>query len=272
MAVNVIILLKYYLLFNNFIENMAKTEKNNTETQEIVKNENNLFEIDGLKIPKKLPILPLRDVVIFPYMIFPVLVGRESSLKAANTAVERDKYIFLSAQKNPTVDEPTKEDIYPDGTVSKIIQILKLPNGLMKILVDGLMQARVKKYFKNEDFLEVEIEKCHIVNEKEPEFEAMIRHASTLFVEYVKNNRNIPAETLIAFENIQEALKKFYYIASNILVNVDTKQNLLKIDNLKGQFFELINILASELDVLKIEKEIDTEKVLYSRTDPNSPK
>ena len=222
-------------------------------------NTESYIEFDDLKVPKRLPVLPLRDVVIFPYMIFPVLVGRESSLKAANAAVDKDKFIFLSAQKNSSIDEPTKDDIYEDGTVAKIIQILKLPNGLMKILVDGLFQARIKKFFDNSEYLEVEIENNHIIDNMDQEFDAIIRHASTLFTEYVKNNRNIPAETLIAYENITEPHKKFYYIAANLVVNVDVKQNLLSLNSLKQQFYELITILANEIDILKIEREIDTK-------------
>ena len=89
-------------------------------------------------IPEKLPILPLRDIVIFPYMIFPVLVGREQSIRAANYAAETTKYIFLSTQKKSNIEDPTIHDLYADGTIAKIVQILKLPNGLMKILVDGM--------------------------------------------------------------------------------------------------------------------------------------
>ena len=222
-------------------------------------NTESYIEFDDLKVPKRLPVLPLRDVVIFPYMIFPVLVGRESSLKAANAAVDKDKFIFLSAQKNSSIDEPTKDDIYEDGTVAKIIQILKLPNGLMKILVDGIFQARIKRFFDNSEYLEVEIENNHIIDNMDQEFDAIIRHASTLFTEYVKNNRNIPAETLIAYENITEPHKKFYYIAANLVVNVDVKQNLLSLNSLKQQFYELITILANEIDILKIEREIDTK-------------
>jgi len=222
-------------------------------------NTESYIEFDDLKVPKRLPVLPLRDVVIFPYMIFPVLVGRESSLKAANAAVDKDKFIFLSAQKNSSIDEPTKDDIYEDGTVAKIIQILKLPNGLMKILVDGLFQAKIKRFFDNSEYLEVEIENNHIIDNMDQEFDAIIRHASTLFTEYVKNNRNIPAETLIAYENITEPHKKFYYIAANLVVNVDVKQNLLSLNSLKQQFYELITILANEIDILKIEREIDTK-------------
>ena len=111
----------------------------------------------GSAIPPKLPVLPLRDVVVFPYMIFPVLVGRESSLRAVNEALERNKYIFLAAQKSSVTEDPGMDDIHHEGTVAKIVQILKLPNGLMKILVDGLVQARISKVVPNERFLEAEI-------------------------------------------------------------------------------------------------------------------
>ena len=104
-------------------------------------NDTTIETIDN--IPGTLTVLPLRDVVLFPYMIFPVLVGRESSLRAANEALERGKNIFLVAQKSSSIDEPTSDDVYQHGTVAKIIQMLKLPNGLMKILVDGVVQATV---------------------------------------------------------------------------------------------------------------------------------
>lgn len=145
-------------------------------------------------IPTTLPVLPLRDVVIFPYMIFPVLVGRESSLRAANFALEGDKYIFLAAQQDPSIDDPGADDIYKEGVIAKIIQILKLPNGLLKILVDGTVQATVKKYVPNEKFLQAEIEIHAVVPEKNAEMEAIVRHASTLFSEYVRANRTIPPE------------------------------------------------------------------------------
>ena len=103
-------------------------------------------------IPKVLPILPLRDIVIFPYMIFPVLVGREQSIKAANFALDNTKYIFLSTQKKSNIEDPAKDDIYTEGTIAKIVQILKLPNGLMKILVDGLLQGKITHFTENKEF------------------------------------------------------------------------------------------------------------------------
>jgi ATP-dependent Lon protease len=210
-------------------------------------------------IPTTLPVLPLRDVVVFPYMIFPVLVGRESSLRAANEALERGKNIFLVAQKNAAIDEPTADDVYNVGTVAKIIQMLKLPNGLMKILVDGVLQASVKRFIPNPQFLEAEI----IINKSEtavgPEIDALVRHTSNLFGEYVKLSRNVPPEVVMAFDGIKEPQRKLYYMASNLVQTVEVKQRILQILNLREQFYELSKILTTEIDILKIEREIDTK-------------
>ncbi|MDE3056341.1 MAG: endopeptidase La [Bacteroidota bacterium] len=210
-------------------------------------------------IPTMLPVLPLRDVVVFPYMIFPVLVGRESSLRAANYALEHEKFIFLSAQQDPNVDEPSADDIYKDGVVAKIIQILKLPNGLMKILVDGVVQASVKRIHPNDQFLQAEVEISMAVPETNKEMEAVVRHASNLFGEYVRYNRNIPPEVHSAFENIKDTQRQLYFMASNVVQSVEVKQKILGIRSVREQFMELIRILNGEISVLKIEKEIDSK-------------
>ena len=211
------------------------------------------------QIPTVLPVLPLRDVVVFPYMIFPVLVGRETSLRAANESLERGKNILLVAQKNPSVDEPSEEDVYREGTVAKILQMLKLPNGLMKILVDGIAQANIKKFVPNPNFLEAEI----VINRIDPpagrEIEALVRHVSTLFTEYIRLNRNLPPEVLMAYDGIKEPQRKMYYIASNIVQSVDVKQRVLQTQTLRDQLYELSKILNTEVDILKIERDIDTK-------------
>jgi len=214
---------------------------------------------NGDTIPERLPVLPLRDVVIYPYMIFPVLVGRESSLRAVNDALERDKYLFLVAQKSSITEEPGVEDIFHDGTVAKIIQILKLPNGLMKILVDGVLQARIGHFVPNPRCLEAEIEMNAAPVTMDSELDALLRHTSSLFAEYVHLNRNVPSEVLVAFENTREPLRRMYYIAANILQSVEVKQRILQLTGIREQLHELIRILNSENDVLKIEKEIDTK-------------
>ncbi len=210
-------------------------------------------------IPKVLPVLPLRDTVIFPYMIFPVLVGREQSIKAANFALDNSKYIFLAAQKNPSIEEPTQDDIYREGTIAKIIQILKLPNGLIKILVDGVIQGRIKKYKDNPDFFEAEIDVIVPPKEDEKEINALIRQLTTQFKEYVKINRNIPPEAINAYENIEETDRKVFYVAANINQPIEAKQSILEKDSLKEQIYTLIKILKSEIEILKVEKEIENK-------------
>jgi ATP-dependent Lon protease len=210
-------------------------------------------------IPDKLPVLALRDVVVFPYMIYPVLLGRESSLKAATVAIERDKLVFLTAQRNPAIEEPTIDDIYREGTVAKIIQIMKLPNGLMKILVSGVVQGFIKTYIGYDPFIEAEVTVNLPKEEISPEIEALMRHSSQLFAEYINLSRNVPAEILAAYEAIKEPQRKLYFIAANINQVVASKQKILQYRLLKDQYFEIAKLLTSELDVLRIEKDIDTK-------------
>ena len=210
-------------------------------------------------IPEKLPILPLRDIVIFPYMIFPVLVGREQSIRAANFAAEHTKYIFLSTQKKSAIEDPSAKDLYPEGTIAKIVQILKLPNGLMKILVDGLFQARIKEFTSNKDFFEAKVEIIIPTLDHDHEMNAMIRQMTQLFKDYVKISKNIPKDTITAFDNIEEPDRKLFYAAANINQSIEVKQSILEKFTLKEQYLEVIKILNSEIDILKIEKEIDNK-------------
>jgi ATP-dependent Lon protease len=210
-------------------------------------------------IPTQLPVLPLRDVVLYPFMIFPVLVGRESSLKAAYKALDQEKFIFITAQKDPTVEEPGIDDIYAEGTIARIVQILKLPNGLIKILVDGTVQAHAKKITANPEFLEVEAEIIQPDYKETPELDAHMRHLSNLFSDYVKTSRNIPAEVLVVYENIKDPVQKLFYIAANLVQSVEIKQRILKLTKLNEQLYELSRILSGEIDILKLEQEIDTK-------------
>ncbi len=217
--------------------------------------ENSLID----EIPSILPILPLRDIVIFPYMIFPVLVGREQSINAANYALDNTKYIFLSTQKKSSIEDPLPADLYVEGTIAKIVQILKLPNGLLKILVDGLLQGKIKKFTDKKNFFEAEIEVIVPEVHSDHEMNALVRQMTQLFKDYVKISRNVPNETIAAFDNIEEPDRKVFYAAANINQSIDVKQNILSKFVLKEQYYEVIKVLNSEIDILKIEKEIDTK-------------
>ncbi len=229
-----------------------------TEIKELeVKTHHEESIVDNM--PEILPILPLRDVVIFPYMIYPVLVGREQSIKAANYALDNTKYIFLSTQRKPNIEDPKKDDIYKEGTIAKIVQILKLPNGLMKILVDGLLQGEITEFTDRKEFFEGKIKIIVPQVENDHKMNAMIRQMTQLFKDYVKISRNIPNEAIAAYDNIDEPDRKLFYVAANINQSIEVKQSILEKIEIKEQFLEVIKILNSEIDILKIEKEIDNK-------------
>ncbi|MDA0986222.1 MAG: endopeptidase La [Bacteroidetes bacterium] len=208
-------------------------------------------------IPGILPVLPLRDVVVFPHMIIPVLVGRASSLKVTQYAMNHQKYIFLTTQKDSSIEEPTNKDVCSEGTIARIIQLVKLPNNVVKVIVDGIVQGKIDKFYDDKEFIMAEVSVIKPKIESSAEMEALIRHSSSLFSEYVRTNRNIPPEVMGAFETITDPVRKLYFIAANILQTADVKQKLLQINNSKDQFTEIIKILTGEINILKIEREIN---------------
>ncbi len=211
-------------------------------------------------IPKKLTVLPLRDIIIYPYMIFPILIGRSSSLKAVANAVERDKFIFVTAQKNPAVEEPVYTDLYKHGTIARIMQVLRLPNNLLKVLIEGLFPGQIKRKYKSKEFLEAEVQRIsNDYDENDKELRALIRHTSELFTTYVKNNSKLPPDIIGAYENIDDPVKKLYYAAANVNSKLSAKQKILEKKQLARQYFELSTIISSELELLELEDEIDTK-------------
>ncbi len=223
----------------------------------------NSIDMEKIKInsfPKnRLSVLPLRDTILFPDMIFPTLIGRPSSLQAITVAFDRNKFIFVSTQKTPDIEEPKLTDIYEYGTVARVIQVLRLPNNLLKVLLEGFYQAKIKRKYKNDEFLESYITPIAIEYEKEDkEIQAYLRRTNSLFVDYVKQSNNMPAELITAFETIEDPLKKFYFVAGNLKSKLEKKQKLLELTSLSEMYFELNSLLAYELEMLKLELEIDT--------------
>ncbi len=230
---------------------MAKNESK-------VKSENNTGTNN--LISSELTILPLRDIVIYPFMIYPVLIGRASSIQAITEAMEKDKFIFLTAQKDATIDEPDFNDIYEYGTTAKILQIVKLPNNLLKVLVEGLYHSKIVEPIKKDEYLSAKIIPIQVTfDENDTELLALIRRASELFYSYVRSHRLLSPDIYTAFENIKEPIRKLYFASANIHQSVQVKQRILEKTNLKDQYFELNAILTSELEILKIEEEIDTK-------------
>ncbi|MBM4158243.1 MAG: endopeptidase La [Ignavibacteria bacterium] len=214
-------------------------------------------EISDFKFDS-LPVVPLKDTVIFPYMLYPVLVGRRSTVNAVNYALEKEKFVFLAAQVDSSIEETLTSNLYATGTVARVLQVIRLPNGLIKVLVDGLMPARVIRY-ENNSFIKANIEVINQSTESTPELEALIKEASEYFENYIKANPQIPKDSLSAYENIKEPDRKLYYIASTLNVEVSKKQNILNNSDLKAQYLELLYLLSYEHEISKIVREIENK-------------
>ncbi|MFQ5823979.1 MAG: endopeptidase La [bacterium] len=213
-----------------------------------------------IEINNRLPILPLKDVVIFPYMIFPLLIGRESSLKAIEESMMLDKLIFLAAQKDVSIEVPVKEDLYRVGVVARVLQVLKLPNGLMKVLVEGIIRGRIKRFLTVADHFQAQIEIIAETENLTPKTNAKVRRVVSLFKEYVRLNRNIPDEILLSIDTVEEPHRFADFVASHLQRGIKTKQNILERISVDDQLFELIKILESEMEILELEKDLE-EKV-----------
>ncbi len=207
-------------------------------------------------IKDKLPLLPLRDIVIFPRMVVPLLVGRERSIKALDEAMTSDKIILLCTQKHLKQDEPAVDDIYHVGTVAKILQVLKLPEGSFKILVEGVSRARIRKFLQSRDFYKVSISEIDAKTRKTVELEALMRGVMGQFEEYVKLNTKLTPEVLNSV-TAEGQLQEFAdIIASHLLLKVSDKQELLETSEPAVRLKRISKILGTELEILKIEKRI----------------
>jgi len=203
-----------------------------------------------------LPLLPLRELVLFPNMIIPLFVGREQSINALEEAINLKSLIFITAQIDPEVEAPKLEDMYSIGTIAKIVQIYKLPDNTIKILVEGLGRAKIKNKVEYNNFLKVEVEKIKVKNGKNLKIEALMRLAIKRFEQYLKLNTKIPFEIMLSVKNIEKPDKLADIIASNIVLKVKEKQDLLEMINPLERLEKLIVILKKEVTILELEKSI----------------
>jgi len=217
------------------------------------------FVRDGveLEIDDRLPVLPLKDVVVFPYMTFPLLVGRESSVRAVQEAMTLNRLIFLTVQKDLTQDDPAKDDLQRVGVVARILQVLKLPNGVMKILVEGLVRGRLNRFLPSTDHYQARVDLLVSETEASPEILALMRRAAALFKNYVHVNRHLPNEVLYMLENLEEPQRLADFIAAHIQRETKTKQHLLEIERVNDQLAFLAELLESEIEILEIERHLD---------------
>ncbi|MDP6572514.1 MAG: endopeptidase La [Rhodospirillales bacterium] len=202
------------------------------------------------------PVLPLRDIVVFPHMIVPLFVGREKSVRALENVMQDDKQILLVAQKNAAQDDPVAEDIYSVGTISTVLQLLKLPDGTVKVLVEGGERARIRGFVENEDFFQAEAE---IVVDGEGDIqdvEALSRTVVTQFEQYIKLNKKIPPEVLVSLNQIEDASKLADTVASHLALKISEKQELLEIESVTERLERVFAHMESEIGVLQVEKKI----------------
>ena len=202
------------------------------------------------------PVLPLRDIVVFPHMIVPLFVGRDKSVRALEDVMKDDKQILLVAQKNAADDDPSPDDIYDIGTVSTVLQLLKLPDGTVKVLVEGGQRAKIDRFLGNEEFFEAHAEVIFDDLGDDAELEALSRSVVTQFEQYIKLNKKIPPEALVSVNQIEDYGKLSDTVASHLALKISEKQELLEIESIAARMEKVISFMEGEIGILQVEKKI----------------
>lgn len=202
------------------------------------------------------PVLPLRDIVVFPHMIVPLFVGREKSVKALDDIMQDDKQILLVAQKDAGQDDPAVDDIYDVGTIGTVLQLLKLPDGTVKVLVEGSQRAKILRYAENEEFFQAEAELIEDGADADKDVEALSRSVISQFEQYIKLNKKIPPEVLVSLNQIEEPSKLSDTIASHLALKISEKQELLELMSPGERLERAYAFMESEIGVLQVEKRI----------------
>ena len=207
--------------------------------------------------PQEVPVLPLRDVVVYPHMVIPLFVGREKSIKALDSAMASDKQILLIAQKSADVDDPGVEDLHSVGTLANILQLLKLPDGTVKVLVEGNQRAEIGAFVTTDDAFSANIQPLpEILEADDREQEVLMRSAVALFDQYVKLNKKVPPEVLTSLASIDEAGRLADTMAAHMSLKLDEKQRVLEMVDVQGRIEHLMGLMESENDILQMEKRI----------------
>lgn len=210
-----------------------------------------------IQTPRTLPILPLRDVVVYPHMVIPLFVGREKSIRALEHAMANDKQILLVSQKSAAEDNPSLDDIYRVGTISSIVQLMRLPDGTIKVLVEGEVRAEVIDFIDNNEYHSAEVDILLTPSiEDEREIEVLSRSVISQFDQYVKLNKKVPPELLNSLGNIDDPSRLADTIAAHMTIKLDQKQQILELVDIRERLEHLIGVLESEIDLLQVEKRI----------------
>jgi ATP-dependent Lon protease len=202
------------------------------------------------------PVLPLRDIVVFPYMIVPLFVGRDKSINALEEVMRSDKHILLAAQKNAGDDDPATDAIYPVGTLASVLQLLKLPDGTVKVLVEGTTRAKIQRYTDNPNYFEAEVEPVPESIGAKEEIEALARSAVAQFESYVKLNKKISPEVLGNVAQIEDYSKLADTIASHLAIKIADKQEILETSTISERLERVYTLMESEISVLQVERKI----------------
>jgi ATP-dependent Lon protease len=202
------------------------------------------------------PALPLRDVVVYPHMVIPLFVGRDKSIKALDKAMDSNKQILLVAQKSAADDEPGVGDIYSVGTLSNILQLLKLPDGTIKVLVEGASRARVNRFMETDTFFSAAAELVESSYQDDRELDVLCRSAMNQFEQYVKLNKKVPPEIISSLAGIDDASRLADTIAAHMAIRIDDKQRILELVNINERLEHIISLMESEIDLLQVEKRI----------------
>lgn len=205
-----------------------------------------------------LPMLPLRDLIIFPHMMMPLFVGREKSINALEEAMSKQLDIVLAAQRDAKTNNPEATDIYDVGTVGSIIQLLRLPDGTVKVLVEGKRRVKIERYVPNEGFFMVEVRDLPEVSEREVEIQALMRSVKATFEQYVKLNKRIPPEILMKVTNIEASSELADIIAAQMNLKLEDKQKILELNDPGKRLEQLLEMMSGEIEILEVEKKIRT--------------
>jgi ATP-dependent Lon protease len=205
---------------------------------------------------QQVPILPLRDVVVYPHMVIPLFVGREKSVKALEVAMDGNKQILLAAQRSASNDNPDVDDIYSVGTLSNILQLLKLPDGTIKVLVEGGARARIIEFVRTEDYFLSDVEVLVTPEYGEREAEVLTRSLMSQFDQYVKLNKKIPAEIISSLSGIDDPSRLADTIAAHIAIKIEEKQKILEIVEVVERLEHLMGLMETEIDLLQVEKRL----------------
>ena len=204
------------------------------------------------------PVLPLRDIEVYPKMIVPLFVGREKSIRALQEVVDQDQNIILLTQKEAAIEDPTENDVYHVGTVGTVLQMLKLPDGTVKVLIEGMERVKISKFIDNPDYMEVEAEILPDAEDNSTELEALVRAVLSQFEEYVKLSKKTPPEVLVSVNQIEDNSKLADTIASHLALKIADKQALLEGRTLKERFEKILGFMDAEITLLEVENKIKT--------------